>query len=219
MLAATFKKRHIHYLLAGVGIIAVLNILYYTFDKPFWSVSRFIYMGSDGNVAAWYSSILLAISALAAGSCYHLACRRHIRRAWVFMAASLLLWFMSCDEISQFHETLGDLLVKHCGLEGKEYMAHSPWVWVLGPVVLAIFATMGVLLWKVMSSVPRASLLVVLGFVTIAAGGVFLETTINFLNHDGLQWLWRVEIVVEETLEMVGTLLITYGFIKWHGSE
>jgi len=49
----------------------------------------------------------------------------------------------------------------------------------------------------------------------IILGGVILESTINFLNHEELQWLWNIEIIVEESLEMIGTLFIAYALIVW----
>lgn len=47
-------------------------------------------------------------------------------------------------------------------------------------------------------------------------GGVVFESSINWLNHDELQWVWNAEIFVEESLEFAGSLLILYGFTRWN---
>ncbi|MCK5114280.1 MAG: hypothetical protein KAR11_05910 [Phycisphaerae bacterium] len=31
------------------------------------------------------------------------------------------------------------------------------------------------------------------------------------LNHEDLQWMWNIEIITEEALELLGTLLICFG--------
>ena len=57
------------------------------------------------------------------------------------------------------------------------------------------------------------------GFGLIVVGGVILESTINFLNHEDLQWLWDLEVVVEETLEMLGSLTLAYALCVWRDHE
>jgi hypothetical protein len=46
-------------------------------------------------------------------------------------------------------------------------------------------------------------------------GGVFAESTINFLNQEELKWVWDIEVVLEESLEMMGTIFISYSLIRW----
>ena len=62
---------------------------------------------------------------------------------------------------------------------------------------------------------PGTTFYLGLGFALIVLGGVVLESTINWLNHDDLQWVWDVEIVVEESLEMMGTISIIFSFLRW----
>jgi len=53
------------------------------------------------------------------------------------------------------------------------------------------------------------------GLLCIIFGGVVLESTINWLNHEELQWVWEAEIVIEESFEMIGTVLIAYALVLW----
>ncbi len=59
----------------------------------------------------------------------------------------------------------------------------------------------------------KGILIIGLGFSSIILGGVILEATINFLNHQNLQWIWDIEVIIEESLEMLGSLLIAYAGI------
>ena len=210
-----FEIRHIRWLLIGDVVLMLANILYYAFDKPFWTVSRLVYLGSDGGIAAWYSSILLAVAALAAAHCHRIARLRNMDRAWTFLVLSALLWLMSCDEIAMFHEIIGELIAEKANFRNEAFAANAPWVWTLGPVIIALFVGVAALAWKIVAQVRRAGLFLALGFGVIVVGGIFLESSINFLNHEKLQWLWRVEIIVEETLEMIGTLLIAASLVMW----
>lgn len=68
---------------------------------------------------------------------------------------------------------------------------------------------------KVLSRVPGSLRFFVLGFALIVLGGVLLENTINWLNHETLQRLWNVETVVEESLEFFGTISICHALMIW----
>ena len=83
------------------------------------------------------------------------------------------------------------------------------------PFIVAVFASFMFLLKRVFSLVPGSMFYLALGFSLIILGGVVLESTINFLNHEELQWVWDIEIVIEESLEMTGTLFIAYALIVW----
>ena len=46
-------------------------------------------------------------------------------------------------------------------------------------------------------------------------GGIVLEASTNFLKGEGLQWLFDLEVIVEETMEMPGAMLIVYAHASW----
>ena len=50
-------------LYAGVIALAIANLLNQAVGTPFWTITRLIDLGSDGNAAAWYSSVLLLAGA------------------------------------------------------------------------------------------------------------------------------------------------------------
>lgn len=204
-------KPVLQYFFCGIIVLALANALNHVGGMPFWTITRFIHLGVDNNVPAWYSSLLLAVAALVSLECYREASTRNLSGYWTFLVISGLLLFMSCDEIARFHEILGGQIAKHYGVAGK----HASWVWLGGPIIITLFLCFFLILKKPLSLVPGTTFYLGLGFALIVLGGVVLESTINWLNHDDLQWVWDVEIVVEESLEMMGTISIIFSFLRW----
>ena len=208
-----FNKRFIFVLGGGVLLLALLNLINDLLGRPFWTITRIIYLGYDNNFSAWYSSMLLFISGMIFLECYFLG-KKDIQNSFSLLLFSLLLFFMSSDEISQFHEIIGGLVAKYMGISSKSYAQHSSWVWIGGPIILIIFMSFLCLLKKAFKIIGNKGILIIgLGFSSIILGGVILEATINFLNHQNLQWIWDIEVIIEESLEMLGSLLIAYAGI------
>jgi hypothetical protein len=210
-----FTKGTLDVLSAGVALLAFLNGVNDGIGRPFWTVTRYIYLGDDQNVAAWYSSILLISAAALALECWIVSRARGARGSWSFALVGGLLAAMSCDEIVRFHEGLGDVASRFYGAPTLAISRHAAWVWIGGPVIIAAFVFFVLLLRKPLRASPGAFPLVLSGFGAIVLGGVLLEATTNWLNHDHLQRLWNAEVIAEETLEMAGTMLIAYGLLRW----
>lgn len=204
-------KLVLQYLLGGVIVLVLANALNHMVGMPFWTITSFIHLGSDTNIPAWYSSLLLAVAAVVSLECYRDAGTRNLSGYWTFLVMAGLLLFMSCDEVAGFHEILGGKIATYYGIAGKS----AGWVWLGGPIIIILFLCFFLFLKKPLSLVPGTTFYLGLGFGLIILGGVVLESTINWLNHDELQWLWDLEVLVEESFEMMGTLSIIYSFIRW----
>jgi hypothetical protein len=207
--------RALHYFSAGVALLALINVANDSIGRPFWTITRFIYLGDDGNVSAWYSSILLILAAALALKCYGISRSQNREHPWAFALLAGLLAAMSCDEIARFHESLGDFASRFYEPSTQEISKHAGWVWIGGPIVITAFAAFIFLLRKPLGSAPGCFSLLNVGFASIVLGGVLLEATINWMNHEELQWLWNLEVIAEETLEMAGTMLIAYSLARW----
>jgi len=208
-------KRELQYLAIGVIFLVAANIIDLVIGTPFWGITRFIYLGSDENISAWYSSILLAVAGLIAYECWLYASKNNIQGSLSLLFFTGLLFFMSADEVARIHEIIGGYTADFFGISSKPFAQRASWVWIGGPFVIAVFIGFMLLLKKVFSLVPGSMFYLVIGFSLIISGGVILESTINFLNHEELQWLWNIEIIAEESLEMAGTLFIAYALIAW----
>jgi len=213
--SALINKRELQYLLAGILFLMAANIVDLVFGKPLWGITRFIYLGYDDNLSAWYSSMLLTIAGLLAYECSMHAKRKNIKGSLSLLLFAGLLLFMSADELARFHEILGGYAANYFGISTQDFAKHSAWVWVGGPLIIAIFLGFIFLLKKVFSLVPGSMVFLITGFSLIILGGVFAESTINFLNQEELKWVWDIEVVLEESLEMTGTIFISYALIRW----
>lgn len=211
-----FNKREIQYLFAGVMFLAVANIGDLVFGRPFWGITRFIHLGYDDNLSAWFSSILLAVAGLLAYECWLFANNKSVKGGLLFLFLASLLLFMSADEVARFHEILGGYAAGFFGISGMRiFGSGASWVWVGGPFVVVIFIGFTFLLKRVFSLVSGSMFYLAIGFSLIILGGVILESTINFLNHKELQLIWDIEIILEELLEMTGTIFIGYSLMVW----
>ena len=209
------NKRELQYLFAGITFLVVANIVDLVFGQPFWGITRFIFLGFDDNIAAWYSSMLLLVAGLIAYECWVYARINNIQGGLSFLIFAGLLFFMSGDEVARIHEIVGGYVAQYFDISSKDFAQHASWVWVGGPFIVAVFASFMFLLKRVFSLVSGSMFYLALGFSLIILGGVILESTISFLNHEELQWIWDIEIVIEESLEMTGTLFIAYALIVW----
>jgi len=202
-------------LLSGVIALAILNLLNLALGQPFWPITQQINLGSDTNFPAWYSSLLLAFAGLLAYECSTVAKKYNTQGHISLLLFAALLFAMSADEIARIHETLGEFLSKKSGVIDETESSNAPWVYIGGPIVIFVFGLVLFRLRKFLLLVPKSLTYLIIGFSCIVIGGVFLESTTIYLNHDDLQWLWDIEIVAEETLEMVGTIMIMFALVVW----
>tara|TARA_R110000751_G_scaffold107645_7_gene203922 strand:+ start:21811 stop:22557 length:747 start_codon:yes stop_codon:yes gene_type:complete len=210
--ADPLNQRILLWLLAGVGFLTTVNIaLLFVGDRGFL-IRVFFSMDFDRNIPAWYSSMLLALAGLVAFECSLAAERFGQWSKSVFLLLSLLLVFMSCDEIARFHETLPEILSDHLGLDSVNRFKAHPWVFLGGPFVIILLVTMFLLLNNTLKRFPKSRSLMLWGFIVLVTGGIVLESIMEFLPR-GI-W-WQIEMLLEETLEMVGTLLISASLILW----
>lgn len=189
--------------------IHVVNLLA---GGPSWQVERLFHLGLEGNLVTWFSSLLWALAALAAYQCFQASAEPLERRLWRWMSAGMLV--LSIDEVAMIHESFGHALSKHfLSPVVKETFRATVWPVVLGPLVLFTVIVFSVAIWYcVRESVP-AGRRIFLGVLMMLLGGWFLETTTNFLNHGPLEWLWQVEIIAEESLEMFGVIVLFSGLL------
>lgn len=204
----------LRFLVALISLLALANLLNILIGKPLWPVTRHIDLGSDTNMAAWFSSVLLALGGLIAIQCAEKS-KNVSGTSWEFYLLSMLLFAMSCDEIARLHETVFGDFAKLAGIHGQSFATHAAWVWVGGPIIAVIFVSIAWTAHKQLALVHGTLSRLILGLALMFLGGVLLESGINFLNQDALKSVWELEIIVEESLEMIGSLIIASALIKW----
>lgn len=168
-------------LYALVLLLALANVINVLTGKHLWPITRHIDLGSDTNMAAWFSSILLALGGLAATQC-GIKSKRELGQVWGFGLLTLLVFAMSCDEIARLHETVYGDFAKALGVTGLSFAKHAAWVWVGGPLIAFTFLFTVLAVRKQLARVPGTTGQLGLGLGMMFLGGVVLESSINFLD-------------------------------------
>lgn len=160
-------------------------------------------LNGEGNLAAWFESLVLMCAALAALAIYlaHQGHHRHARR-WGFLTA--LLFLMTIDEAAQLHDMATGPLRRGLSLEpGVLYFA-----WVIPAlVILAVVAVYLLPLARALPTAFRARL--VLALAVYVGGALVLEMISGVAvaaGHDTAHYY--AVITIEETCELVGAVLL-----------
>ena len=195
------------------GILVICHLANVVTGGPSWQLERLFDLGLEANIPTWFSSALWAIASVVAYQCVQLAEPRREKRLWFLISMGLLAF--SIDEVAQIHENIFRIIdlffpkiIQH---EILTNFKRSDWPIIASPFLLAVLIWLWVTLKRVLQGSSRAATLLGLGLFMIIFGGWGLEITINFLNHDALQWVWDIETVFEESLEMFGAIVIISG--------
>ena len=168
--------------------------------------------GNERSLAAWWTSLVLALGAAgslgAAALCTGRAdLPRGTTTAWRLLAALLAL--LSLDETISLHERGADLTA-------AAFATGSPWRvlgWTLpGLVVLLVSLPVLVRLLRLLPPVSRR--LVAAGLATSVVAAVGLELVATWLLERGAELRWvYVAVTVEEALELAGVTAVLLGVL------
>lgn len=183
--------------LAGLGAREIWGV------SPDLGVVRQFDLNAEGNVAAWFSSLLLTGSA---GLAFVVAVVQRLRQVGMagrWFALSAFFLAMAADETAQLHDMATGPLRNGLGLDfGALYFA-----WLI-PALLIVAAAGWYFapLVRALSANVRAQL--VLAVVVYLAGAVGCEMIGGSVVEEGRKSLVYLSVMtVEETLEILGGLL------------
>lgn len=222
----------------GLVIIVLLVVFDYIFNylnvledmgfRRIWNVAR------ENSIPTWFSSMLahlLGITVLAVAAVQRHSISIFKTVAWVLIGL-FFLW-IGIDDFAEIHEKLGGVLVRmaddgnNSGLTGVLLQNPSfSWHTFIAPVFALFGVAILLFLWV---EFYRLRLLhyVILGFGCwfVAQGLDFIEgldnadelyrwfqDTLDMVDGYGISHTFKV---IEETLEMVGTLLLLTGFMQY----
>lgn len=193
------KNRLLYFLLAIVLLLVSAHILTINASPVFHQKFN---LDSEGNVPTWFSTILLFCIAFYSFRVYRSEIKlqntvRLNNLFWGMMSAAFL--FLSVDEGAQLHEVFAELhLIK--------------WLFVYAPfTIIFLFISYYYLYCENCSKALRKWL--VWGFTLYILGAFFFEL-FSYL-YPPLPPSWQeVEYILEESLEMVGAILILVGTRK-----
>lgn len=183
-------------LVAAVGILVLLSLVTREFPTLY---SRFD-LDSEATVPAWYSSALLLCVSLCAAGLYLMrrdsAPRPTIRLFWLVFAAAYL--YLSIDEAARIHEALEERL-------------RVKWIYLYAPFAAAFLIYCANYLTRI-ESYPKVRLWILGGILVYGLGALGAEAMLYFFYSSSVEPL---EVVVEESLEMIGTSMVLVGCL--HG--
>ena len=193
-------------LLAAVGVVAALGLAVEVWaalsdDAVIAALWPRFSLSAEANVPTWFSSVLLAGCAVAAGAIASHAATW--RRHWWGICGALA--YVSLDETAELHEHLGG----HLDLHGLFYFDWVIWA----ALVVAILAVIYWPFLRALSSPTRERL--ILAAVIYVGGALVMELPLGWwtdtIGEDTLGYAlidW-----VEETMEMVGAALALFALV------
>lgn len=198
----------VRWLSLGIGAL-VLGHLVGLFTEAWfgWSrtsgILRQFDLNGEGNLAAWYESLVLFVAAAVALAIYLAHQGRHpLAARWGVLAG--LLGLMAVDEAAQLHDMATGPLRRGLELEpGALYFA-----WVIPALVILTGAA--IYLFPLMRALPtqaRSRLLLAMG--VYVGGALVIEMISGFAVAEGHDTAhYYAVITLEETLELAGAVLL-----------
>jgi len=207
-----FCRKLIRILIQITVFLIAANVINELLSRPSWQITRFIAVGKESNFPTWFSSGLLMIAAYFTYNCSLLTnSNKDERHFWSIVSLGLL--FLSCDETAMIHEYLGTTLSKYIFHDQLSGMFGN-WTVALTPVVLLFLVYLYKKYKKIGNRLYPAAKLMISGLIIFLTGAVGFEVMVNLFNRQELVWLYKTELIVEESLEMIGVIFIIAGAMR-----
>ncbi len=195
-----------------VGVLVVMHGLSVLVGERSWQLTRAFNLDRESNVPTWFSSGLWALGAWAAWECARLSGRARARRLWTVAAVGLLL--LSCDEVAMLHENLGNVL-RHHGFAGRMLSFEDiPWP-VAVPILAVIVGWIASSAQHMLKGSRHAQRRLMLALVLLGVGAAGADMLTDLLQPNLSTWALELMHLLEESLEMAGSLTVLSGLL-WH---
>lgn len=188
----------------------IVNIGKLLTDGNLFGLGPLFDLKAEQNIPTFFSGLLLILNAGLFAATWMLF-RRFSGREYAWLGFSALFLFLAFDELFQVHEQLIEPMRNTMDATGIFYFA---WVLVYGVAVLAIAALFLPRWWRLE---PRSR------WWLAASGVVYLTGAIAFEMAGGAVYeasggqggaVYALFYTVEETLEMVGLVMLTYTLLN-----
>jgi hypothetical protein len=180
---------------------------------------RQLNLRGEGNIAVWFSSLLLAATSMAAwGAALRIDHRGHRSLALVFRLSALFFLCLSADEAAQLHEYAGKWMTARGGRIPGVTDVKDTFGWLLlGAPAGLVFA--GAASWAARQPAIRQlrASPILLAAAACWLGVIGFEFLESQLLAAGIQRHW--EGAAEEGLELAGSLLFLRFFSQWNREE
>jgi len=211
-------KKILGILIIIIFFLEIANIINLTFYFNNINIKWFYNLfdlNTEGNIASFYSSITIFISATLLGFIAFFRKKNNLSYVlWFFL--SIVFLFLSIDEASQLHERVGVLFEDNLNLTG-----YLSWAWVVPYGILVIIFSV-VYYFKFLPQLPKKIywLFIISGsiYVTGALGFEMLAAK-NYNSPLFSEILNAIYYSIEEFLEMLGIALFIYSLLLYIKEE
>lgn len=174
--------------------VLVLVVMHFYPESRSRNIHNRFDLNAEANIPTWFSTVLLFSVSLCSLGIYIL--RKNTPQPRIFwLMFSGVYCFLSLDEAARLHEII-------------DVATSIKWVFVYAPVAGIFFIICAYHLIKNENKTLRQWILG--GLVVYATGGLFSEF-IGYSFYPLSPLLQQAEFVIEEALEMIGTLIVLRG--------
>ena len=195
-------------LLVAAGVASIL------IGDQLRTVTALFDMDGESTVPAWFSSMQL----FTIGAVLLVTGWQNPRSVTPFrrllLAAGVGFVLLSMDEASEFHEKLSWLLGNAFQALPRFRTGYGIWMYLYAPAAAAVLLVLRRDIAAAWRSYRRESILAGGGFALTLAGAMVLESLGYIFLRDDLDSMgYRIEVVIEEFLEMAGMTLVLYAVL------
>lgn len=175
------------------------------------TVTALFDMDGESTIPAWFSSMqLFAIGAVLLVTGWQRPLPVAAFRTLLLTAGAGFV-LLSMDEASEFHEKLSWLLGNAFESLPRFRTGYGIWMYLYLPAAAGVVLLLRREIASAWRAFPRESTLAAAGFGITLAGAMLLESLGYLFLRDDLESIgYRLEVVVEEFLEMAGMTLVLY---------
>jgi hypothetical protein len=207
---------------AYVLVAVVPYVLFLIFMEDPWATPtrtyfyRYFDLDEEANVAAWFSSSLLLLCSLACLGLYGTTVRSDRRTRLMLGAGSLVFLYLSMDESGRLHEFVDRMLVYRVVSYFVVELRTDERLWtVVALPMLGLFAYAVYREVKINAAQLGHVWKFLLAGMLYWAFALLIETTLgSTLWQAQMLRLYRVEVLVEESAEVLGTFLFLLGLLR-----
>lgn len=190
-------------------LMGALFVLQIVFPQVAEVTGTLIDLDGERNLPTWYSSTQLSLIGFFLTGYVLRRTNAGEPRAWVLPLAPAVFFFLSLDESARIHEKIGHYIDMIGGSSERVLFEHTgAWMVLCVPLLLLAIFTIAKLTWPHWRDQKAFLRLFCIGMFVLLLGAGGVEIVNNFVSPVGTAV--KLQILVEETLEMIGATIILW---------